>query len=117
MEETKFSWPRELNLQLLESVLSEDELLELIRAHMGKSREKRTILLPSTKICKKVWFHSLWRRVLNGETTWPKEKKALKKRWGSLTKAEIRKDRIKEAFKQRQKEILEEILSEEKSCK
>jgi hypothetical protein len=102
------SWPQELNLGVLESVLSQEALFKLIWEYNDKSYKDRKIVLPSLRTCEKVFAHQMWSRILAGLTTWEQVKKRYRKQFGSMTKIGIRKDMVIKLYNQREKEIARE---------
>lgn len=109
-KQIKFSWPKGLNLEILENVLSEEDLIKLIVAFMNKPRAERRIVLPGFRCCRKVFAHALWSRIEAGEMTWQQYKKSTRKEHGSMAIVGVKKDQIKKQYLQREKEILKERL-------
>ncbi len=104
----ELQWPKGLNLSQLAKLLPEDALRKIIARNCRLQRKERRIILPSLACCKKVLAHRMWKRILNSETSWEKEKEDLQKEFGTIANVKIKKSMVKKLYKQREREIAKE---------
>jgi hypothetical protein len=104
----ELQWPEGLNLSQLVDLLPENVLRAFIAANCHLQRKDRRIILPSFACCKKVLAHRMWKRILDGKTSWEKEKEDLQREFGTIAKVKIKKSMVIKLYKQREREIKKE---------
>ena len=108
MEQIEFrelAWPTGLNLDLIQDLLSEEELKQLIIDHCRKTRVERRIILPSLKCLKKILFHHL---VIRFQGDYDKIMLELRDRFATLSELNVSRQMVKQLYAQREKEIEQE---------
>lgn len=112
MIKAKFSdlnYPRGLGLSIISEYLSDQQMEELITKYRDRPRKKRRVILPSRLCTRKVFFHYVWKQILNGKD-WKKIRESFKPFGGTLVLARASKCDIRECYEQREKEIARESL-------
>ena len=108
MEKVAFknlSWPKGLNLSMLSDFLSEKDLIDLIVKNSSKSRTERRIILPSRKTILKVFCHFYGKLDAKGQMTWYEIMSDIRGDFETLKEIGIDRKRVKQLYRQRQKEI------------
>lgn len=105
IEFKELSWPAGLNLDLIQDLLSEEQLKELIISHCRENRIQRRLVLPSLKCLKKILFHHL---VVRYKGDYDKIMLELRDRFRTLSELNVSRQMVKQSFEQREKEIKQE---------
>jgi len=102
IEFQKLSFPRGLNLGLLQGFLSEQELRRIIIENCRKTRVERRIILPSKKCLKKILCHYL---VEKYQGDYNKVMADMKDGFKTLKQLGIDRKQVRQLHKQREGEI------------
>jgi hypothetical protein len=105
----ELNWPKALNLDLIRSLISRDDFLNLVLKNLEKDRKVRRIVLPSKSCLKKCVAFHYGQLVAKGIMTWPQVIEELKKGTGKSIKGlGLFRAELKRLHKQRAKEISKE---------
>jgi len=102
LELKKLNFPKAMNLHLLTECLDEQKLKDLIVNNSHKSRLARRIVLPSNKCLKKIVFHFLVKKHKGDLDAVMIE---LRNGFKTFRELNISKGKIREMWRQREKEI------------
>ena len=105
----ELSFPKGLNLDLLEKILPEEKFMEFILKYSGEQRFRRRIILPSHQCLKKVFCHYLWKLIKEKRITWEEVKADFKDEIKTLKFLDLTKYEVERLYKQRKIEILKEV--------
>jgi hypothetical protein len=106
----KLNWPSKMNTNILAELLDKETFYQLISERAKLSRKSRRIMLPSQSCFKKILSHFLWGKVVEKKESWDSIKRALIHRFGSLKAIGLSRTIIEKFYKQREAEILKELL-------
>lgn len=102
IEFEKLSWPRKMNLDILQKYLTEQQMKQIIVDHCRERRVERRIQLPSIKCMKKVIFYYLVKKCGGNYKLVMEE---LKGNFKFLKQLGLERCNVRRLFLQRQKEI------------
>ena len=99
-------FPKAMNLNILSEILSDDEMMDLIRKYEGEERRERRIILPSRKLIRKCIIYYL---ATKHKEDFGKVLKELKAKLSDPADEDmLRRDKIIELYESRKKEIKKE---------
>ena len=95
-------FPRALNLHILSEILDEGQMMDLMKKYEGGTRKERRIILPSRKLIRKCIIYYL---AIKHKENFDEVLKELKGDLELPKEAGLRRDKIKELYETRKKEL------------